>query len=190
MTSLRRLFGDEEDYFYYLLGFLDGDERYRVFDYIDILHELFTTPFIWKVADDANRARDGIALRDRFEDESGEHLYMNRGCSMLEMMVALAVRMEDDILFDPDFGDRTAVWFWDMMEDSGLIFYDLDHFSVPLGQKCPKKWSKNPLKNFDYGTLFRSKSGQNGPKVVSLWYKMNEKVKEMLNLDQFYENNH
>jgi hypothetical protein len=41
-------------------------------------------------------------------------------CSVLEMMVALAIRCEEHIMEDLELGDRTEKWFWIMIDSSGL----------------------------------------------------------------------
>jgi hypothetical protein len=41
-------------------------------------------------------------------------------CSVLEMMIALAVRCEETIMDDPAYGNRTAQWFWGMITSLGL----------------------------------------------------------------------
>ena len=173
--------GINEDYFYWLLAFIDSYEN-PVDDYIDCLHELFTITYTWTIPDDANRAEDGLSLRDRFEDESGEKLWLNRGCSMLEMMVALAIRMENDLMYDPDYGDRTSVWFWGMMDASGLIFCDFDHFSGPLVQKWSINLAHNDYKRNGVGGLFSVKNAHFDMKNASLWAQMNQKVKEMVKI--------
>ena len=75
---------------------------------------------------DANRAYDGILLRKRFEyenslDSSTMDLYFgDRPCSVLEMMIALAITCEENIMDDPEYGDRTGQWFWSMIVSLGL----------------------------------------------------------------------
>ena len=39
---------------------------------------------------------------------------------MLEMMIALAIRMEEDIMSDLRYGNRTGQWFWTMINNLGL----------------------------------------------------------------------
>lgn len=38
----------------------------------------------------------------------------------LEMIIALAIRLEEHIMDDPDIGNRTGQWFWDMIVSLGL----------------------------------------------------------------------
>jgi hypothetical protein len=75
---------------------------------------------------DENRALDGIALRERFEDECAyepgimDSYFKGRPCSVLEMMIALSIRCEEDIMSDPTRGNRIGQWFWSMIVSLGL----------------------------------------------------------------------
>ena len=100
-----------------------------------LLEKLFNTEFVWLIPFDANRADDGIQLRYRFGRENdipdpviGSELD-NRPCSILEMIVALAIRAEEQIMGDPTIGDRTSIWIHDMLSSLGVIDltdYDYD----------------------------------------------------------------
>ena len=49
-------------------------------------------------------------------------------CSVLEMMIALAIRIEETMMDDPRYGDRTNQWFWLMMSNLGLKYMTDDVF--------------------------------------------------------------
>lgn len=40
--------------------------------------------------------------------------------SVLEMLIALSIRLEEHIMDDPEIGDRTGQWFWNMITNLGL----------------------------------------------------------------------
>lgn len=73
---------------------------------------------------DDNRAIDGLDLRDKFEYETG--LYLDGGsglmpkCTMFEMLAALAIRIENQIMRNLSLGDRTSKWFFEMLDNVGL----------------------------------------------------------------------
>ena len=95
---------------------------------------LYSREFYWSVDHDENRAEDGLNLRERFADEFGYDYDFLDGpgsseCTILEMMVALASRCENEIMYNPDEGDRTWVWFWGMIENLGLTGMDDAHFN-------------------------------------------------------------
>lgn len=87
-----------------------------------LLAYLHDIEFIYFIPKDKNRAADGESLRHRFAHaNSGIESMLLRGpCSVLEMMVALALRCEEDIMDDARMGDRTGQWFWEMITSLGL----------------------------------------------------------------------
>lgn len=95
-----------------------------------LYHKLFNTllnrKFIWFIPRDENRAIDGLELRDTFQNLYPEIPCMPNasGCSVLEVLIALAKRCENSIASDDEFGDRTGQWFWEMIVNMGLGKYD------------------------------------------------------------------
>lgn len=145
--------------------------------YSRLADKLHSRVFVWTVHNDANRAADGISLRGRYIDETGvgatEEIFMHP-CTVLEMMVALACRMETDIMFDPEFGDRTHQWFWIMIENLGLDGMDDDHFDDENVNHI-----LNVLLNRTYfmngsGGLFPLKRPKHNQRRVEIWYQMSE----------------
>ena len=74
------------------------DDRYSNKSYRKLFARLYDTEFTYTIPMDGNRAEDGIDLRYRF---GREQLYSDamvasclddRPCSILEMMIALAIR--------------------------------------------------------------------------------------------------
>ncbi len=109
-------------YFSWLTGLI-GSEYIRQ-NYQKLLWKLYQTDYIWELDHDENRASDGLYLRREF----GQYVDPYKKCSVLEMMIALARRAENDIMHDPDYGDRSGKWFWTMLQNLGLDTYDDMHF--------------------------------------------------------------
>lgn len=91
-----------------------------------LLEHLHEIEFRYVIPKDSNRAEDGMDLRYRFAYEEYSHDSRDyivdclaRPCSVLEMMIALAIRCED-IMDDPSIGNRTGQWFWKMIVNLGL----------------------------------------------------------------------
>ena len=90
---------------------------------------------------DDNRAIDGVDLRYRFAyEEKYDYRIVasvldGTPCSMLEMMIALAIRCES-LAYDPSEGDRTGFWFWGMLISLGLEhmndYYIYNHGRAPV----------------------------------------------------------
>lgn len=141
---------------------------------------LYDYPYRWRVEDDRNRAVDGMELRDRFEMETGwpiseyKEVGLNVPCSVLEMLVGLAMRIEDDIMYDPEHGERTHIWFWMMAENLGLtkatddeIEFG-DRFGVPYLDYLLDSWMSG---NVQKAEIFPQKVGKNHQKVEGIWQK-------------------
>lgn len=84
---------------------------------------LHDTQFDFYIRNDMYRAMDGVNLRYRFATvigDSGAFDILDEPCSVLEMMLALAIRTEETIMDDPRYGDRTQQWFWEMLSNIGI----------------------------------------------------------------------
>ena len=110
-------------YFEWMYARVCGDKR---LSYRRLLRHLHEIEFTYILPMDGNRAEDGIDLRYRFGDENDisepviASCLDDEPCSVLEMMVALAVRCEEHIMSAPDIGDRAGQWFWTMITNLGL----------------------------------------------------------------------
>ena len=80
--------------------------------------------FVWNHPMDENRATDGLELRDDFEYETGEYLDKSSGllpnCSFFEMLAALSIRCENQLMRNLSLGDRTSKWFFEFLHNLGL----------------------------------------------------------------------
>lgn len=110
------------DWMYDLVGGVDYSPRVSYRKLLTYLHDV---EFVYLIDMDSNRAEDGVSLRRRF---SSYNSGLSGPCSILEMMVALAIRCEENIMDDPTMGDRTGQWFWGMIMSLGLNGMTDDHF--------------------------------------------------------------
>ena len=91
-------------YFEWMYSLVCDDEP----SYRELFHFLHGVDFTYTIDMDGNRFDDGINLRYRFADESGYNGRMvakyldSRPCSVLEMLLALAIRLEEHIMSDPE----------------------------------------------------------------------------------------
>lgn len=140
-----------------------------------LLHE---TEFIYILEMDGNRADDGIDLRYRFAYESGydEHdmdlALDNRPCSMLEMMVALAQRGEEHITDDPDSGNRTGKWFFEMIESLGLLDMDDERFDKVVSADILVRFMRREYLPDGRGGLFTVSDDSHDMRKAEIWYQM------------------
>lgn len=118
------LYNISDEYFEWLFN-LVCEQRYFKPIYRKLLMRLHETEFTYSILRDRNRAEDGENLRYRFALAKGYDVPttltdLGGPCSVLEMMAALAIRCEEQIADDPQYGNRTGQWFWKMIVNLGL----------------------------------------------------------------------
>lgn len=126
-----------------------------------LMRRLHQKDFFWleSVSHDANREQDGIDLREDFAEDSDwsteDVLAALAGpCSCLEMLVALAMRIEMDIMYTPDDGDRTGEWFKLMLSNMKLLqMNDTDYYQPYVDQVLEDIMSRHYKKN-SAGSIF------------------------------------
>ena len=110
-------------YFEWLYNYVCKGRVNKQVSYRKLFMTLHSIDFDFYIHDDVNRALDGIDLRNRYaaviNDESVTDI-LDDPCSVLEMILALAIRCEETIMDDPRYGDRTGQWFWDMLNNMGI----------------------------------------------------------------------
>lgn len=165
-------------YFKWLYRLVCKDNRYKRLSYRKLLAYLYEVEFTYSIAMDGNRESDGIDLRYRFGYERGydQHLiasYLDDSpCSVLEMMVALALRCEEHIMCDPEYGDRTGKWFWDMIKSLGLYFMDDAHFDREVAENFVSRFLNREYKRNGEGGLFTVQNGARDMRTAEIWYQM------------------
>lgn len=145
--------------------------------YRKLLSRLHDIEFIYIIGMDSNRAEDGINLKYRFGYENGYEDFMisacldNKSCSVLEMLVALAIRCEEHIMEDSDIGDRTGEWFWIMIENLGLRSMNDARFDRGYVDETIDIFLNREYKRNGEGGLFIVDS-QRDLRYVEIWYQM------------------
>ena len=146
--------------------------------YRKLLSRLHDTDFTYILSMDGNRSEDGIELRYRFGNENGyDHpmiaSYLDaRPCSVLEMMVALSLRCEENITSDPDYGDRTGQWFWNMIVSLGLGSMDDEKFDRVYVDDVIKKFLERDYEPNGKGGLFIIDNCDYDLRDAEIWYQL------------------
>lgn len=182
-ASPDEIFGD---YYQWLCGLVCVDEPDH--SYWILADQLHKTVFTWSVPNDENREADGRRLRDIFEAET---LYQDYSClqgpaSVLEVLIALAIRIES-ILADPDLGDRTVNWFWEMIENLNLAQFDDENYITRHGKmlvhQILKCFLERRYTRHGDGGLFPLKLHVKDQRRVEIWYQMMDYLNENYNID-------
>lgn len=117
--------GITNEYFEWLCNLVCGKRYSKQVSYDRLLSRLHETEFRYSIYNDRNRAHNGTALRYRFalaQNYNDEYVsdVLRGPCSVLEMMVAVAIYCEEHIMDEYRYGDRTGQWFWGMIVNLGL----------------------------------------------------------------------
>ena len=167
----------ENAYFTWLYDLMCRHRFAEGFSYIKLFRRLYKTRFIYGIPNDRNRASDGITLRYRFTyDYAGEasasDSYPDNPCSVLEMMVALAIRCEKDIMDDPYKGDRTRQWFWRMIVSLGLNGMNDDYYDESTVDDILYRFLWRRYKKTGEGGLFTIKNCEQDLRDTEIWIQM------------------
>lgn len=150
---------------------------HRHTNYQELLSKLHDREFVYIIDMDGNRFEDGIELRYRFARERGYDYGLIaseldiKPCSILEMMVALALRCEEHIMDDYTFGNRTAQWFWGMIDSLGLGQMDNFHFRRQICDDIIDTFLDRNYAPNGRGGLFTLINNQRDMRSVEIWYQ-------------------
>lgn len=165
-------------YFEWMYRIVCNEQCSKRLSYRKLLYLLHDMEFTYTIPMDGNRAEDGTDLRYRFGYENEYEGSMiatyldDRPCSVLEMMVALAIRCEEHIMDDPDIGNRTGQWFWNMIYNLGLGSMSDTNFDRSQVEKIIHKFLNHEYKRNGEGGLFTVKHYQKDLRLVEIWYQM------------------
>lgn len=166
----------KQSYVEWLCSLVGVGEEYSIL--VWFLHSvIFDTSMLLPL--DANRASDGENLRWQWVGECDIPQwivaeYIDDGpCTMFEMMVALAKRIENDIMADCSIGNRTGTWFSEMLTSMELDVMTDDNFDSDYAG-----FAVNRLLTRDYepngrGGLFTLNNPPGDCRRVEIWYQMN-----------------
>lgn len=171
------------EYFEWMYDLVCHDRYSDEITYRKLLMCLHSIEFIFVLPMDENRAVDGVSLRYRFalwQDQEELADYLDGPCSVLEMMIALALRCEESIMDDLEVGERTGQWFWDMIVSLGLGSESDDRFN--------KRYVEDVIGHFLYreyepdgrGGLFTIRNSRRDLRDIEIWLQMNDYIKSIL----------
>lgn len=165
-------------YFDWMYQLVSNDERYSShLSYRKLLYLLHDTEFTYTIEMDGNRHEDGVDLRYRFGYKYGVNsaeiadCLDNRPCSVLEMMIALSIRLEEHIMDDPDIGDRTGQWFWDMIVNLGLGSMDDSKFRKDDASEIVQRFLDREYERNGKGGLFTVNHCRYDLRDIEIWYQ-------------------
>lgn len=155
--------------------------------YKKLLLHLRELEFYYIMPMDGNRLEDGIDLRYRFGREHGIQdpivtTYLDdRTCSVLEMMVALAIRCEEQFMSRSEKDNRPGEWFWVMVRSLGLDHMNDRNFDISFVDSAIDLFLTREYEPDGSGGLFRIEGCQKDLRNVEIWYQLNWYLQEYYN---------
>lgn len=170
-------------YFYWLIDLVGMNRK----EYYELLYFLYHRNYEWFIPLDENRAQDGFDLRLKFAESQGMdyRLVLNElpaDCTVLEMMCALAKRCEDQIMTNIDYGDRTSVWFMDMIKSLGVDIYTDSNFDEEKVDYCICRFLNRDYEPDGKGGLFTVKNPPRDMRNVEIWCQLNWYLSSILGI--------
>ena len=167
-----------KEYFNWMCELVCDERYFNRSPYQKLLSYLHDRDFVYSIELDGNRAEDGIDLRYRFayeydyDDSLIDNCLGDKPCSVLEMMIALAIRCEEHIMDDPDIGDRTVQWFWNMIDNLGLDSMSDSCFNRPCTEVIVDRFLNREYDDDGKGGLFTVERCAHDLRTVEIWYQM------------------
>ena len=171
-------FDVNQDYFHWLCELVNVEQEDR--SYWLLAKDLNRMPFYSLVPHDENRAMDGITLREEYLSMVNGPKYLTIDldeCTLLEMLVALAERINYETENADREEDHTVGWFWEMIDNLGLSSFSDDNYVREngvvrvddiLGRLVERGYAIN-----GEGGLFPLKAPNCDQRKAEIWYQMN-----------------
>ena len=163
----------DDTYFTWLKSKVHCSTRPRVIStHTLLLQELNNTPYGWILPMDENRIGEAARMRSYYKLEVGRPA-PNEPYSLLEVMIGLADRLETEYLNDSaDYGDRTGVWFWNMVSSMNLIDYDDEHYVQSEVEGRIELMLNRRYSSDGFGSLFFIPGVKRDMRKLQIWDQM------------------
>lgn len=165
-----------KEYFEWLYNYVCIGRAHANVSYKRLFNLLHNINFKYLIKNDVNRAVDGIDLRYRFSldvnDENVMKYLKGYPCSVLEMIIGLAIRCEETIMEDPRYGDRTKQWFWSMLSNLGLSYMTDDMFDEEYAIRRINIFLNREYDSDGKGGLFYIRNANDDLRNVEIWTQL------------------
>lgn len=167
-----------DDYFLYLIWRCHLEKEKKLTTVFIILHG---TEFFYIMDRDDNRAGDGIELRYDYEIPPEYDIYanefINRPCSVFEMMIGLAIRVDLEIIGDPA-EEHPEKFFMEMIENLGLDLIGNPHHLENTVNKILQRWLNREFDEDGSGSPFPVIRDRRDQRKLEIYDQMNSYISE------------
>lgn len=157
----------EQLYFRWLIQMVCSP--YEIETYSMVLMNLHDTEFISEMEMDDNLIDNCYSMRDRFLDDNRLIADLDLPISILEIMVYISVEIEDTIMDNDAYGDRTGLWFWEMMDSLGLKNINNIKYDESVVNDILEKFIYHKYNKSGKGGLFTVCKSRYNATTESIW---------------------
>ena len=163
------------------LGNMEVDMKNGHMTYFFLANALHSKDFTPIVPNDDNRVAWGMRLRHNYALYSSafsDYSCLERPfCSFLEMLVALSIAIDQDIMCSPyDDLDRSSDWFWVMMYNLGFDEFVDSRWDGKSAIFVDQKLLDLNQRKIGYdgsGGIFPLRDPKSDQRITEIWYQMN-----------------
>ena len=173
-----------DDYKIYLYSLVENEDH-QMSEYCRLIDLLFKIPFESFHPMDNNRISDAKSMRDeivfnRFKTgRIDASIVEDRYISVLEVLIALARRMENDFLWDPmDEIEHTSYYFWEFLRNLNVEMYTNERYNELNARKKIETWVRREYNKDGFGSIFPMKKPRNDMRSIEIWNQLGDYVME------------
>lgn len=154
-----------ERYFDWLVDCIDNGDMNWMDNRKALLSYLFSIEFIPLMQKDEIRVEKIMELRD----DNGGHDEAPDYPTVLELLVGLSISLEDNVMSNPEYGDRTHTWFWMMIENLGLSGMTNDKIDTEYVFKVIDRWMHRDFDRNGDGSPFPMRTLGVDMREIEIW---------------------
>lgn len=143
--------------------------------------ELHNMEFFYTIDRDDNREADGLDLREEYSIPDIYIKYAKefyeRKCSVMEMMVALSIRVDDALIGDPG-EEHPKEFFLKMLENLGLLGANPQRIASAKIRQVVKDWLNRRFDSNGDGSPFPVECDGRDQRLLEIWDQVNSYVAE------------
>lgn len=163
------------DYCWWIEGLVTSD-NHTGDGYSMLIERLYRTDFVWYIRNDENRAADGKHLRRQYADQCGMYIseyFYDPPASVLEVLAALAIRCEVDIMAEPG-DEHPDKWFWLYLENLGLLKFNDSNFDALQVDRIVSDWLHRRYDHDGFGGIFPIDGCLIDQRESEIWVQMHQ----------------
>lgn len=167
-----------DDYLQYLIWRCRLERMTQYGRLFNILHNI---DFKYVIERDENRYADGVELRDEYEIPN-EYIdydddFFMKACSVFEMLIALAIRVDDEFIGDPS-DECPDEFFMEMIKNLGLNRFKGNRYREDDVIKIINRWIRREFDRDGTGSPFPLRKTHEDQRKVEIWDQMNAYLSE------------